>query len=207
MIDFVSKYGHNVHSQNNEDGIIAECVKRLGLEKGHCVEVGGNNGIWMSNTAALLERGWSGAFVEADFGLWQQCRDRWTQRPDVKCICSRADERNINAFVDDLCDLLSVDTDGSDYEIFYGLKAKPKIVIVEIDSSIPPDSRECNADGAVGYLPMVELARRKGYFLLAHTGNLVLVDDQYWASHFPEITAHPLLDPQLYFNRSWLKAA
>lgn len=208
MIDFVNKYGNNVHSQNSEDGIIAECVKRLGIECGFCVEVGGNNGIWLSNTALLLERGWSGSFVECDFGLWQQCRDRWKQRPDVRCICSRVGADNVNAFVDDSCDVLSMDTDGSDFKIFKALKAKPKIVIIEIDSSIDPEtegvSTGFNADGGSGYVITLMLGRNKGYFLLAHTGNLILVDNQY-RHLFPEIVGEGLSNSELYFNRGWIR--
>lgn len=206
MLNFLKKYGANVHSQNLEDGIIAECVKRLSLTTGHCVEIGGNDGLWLSNTRYLLEHGWSGTFVEADYGLWQQCWDAWKQRPDVKCICSRVTEQNVNAFVDDSCDVLSSDTDGADYQIFKGLKAKPKIVIVEIDSSIPPDRAEFNTDGGASYWSMTELGLQKGYFLLVHTGNLVFIDEKY-RDLFPEITGHPLLDYEKYFNRGWIKEA
>lgn len=206
MLEFLRRYGANVHSQNLEDGIIFQCIKRIGLPTGHCVEIGGNDGLWLSNTRLLLEQGWSGSFVEADFGLWQQCRDTWKQRPDVKCICSHVDGDNINAFVDDSCDVFSTDTDGSDYEIFKGLKARPKIVIIEIDSSIPPDSVEFNADGGASYWTMTELGLQKGYFLLCHTGNLILVDDKY-RELFPEIEGHPLLDYERYFNRAWIREA
>lgn len=69
MLEFVNKYARNVHSQNGEDGIVAECVNRLGLVTGHCVEIGGNDGQWMSNTRNLIEQGWSGAFIEAEWPL------------------------------------------------------------------------------------------------------------------------------------------
>lgn len=206
MIDFVNKYAANIsHSQNGEEGILLECLRRMDISKGHCVEVGGSDGQFCSNTALLIERGFSGSFIETEWPLYLKSKAHWAHRKDVTCICSRVDEHNVNAFVKDDCDVLSIDTDGADYEIFKGLTAKPKIVIVEIDSSIPPDVEGFNSDGGAGYKPMVELARNKGYFLLAHTGNLVLVDERYWSSHFPEITAHPLLNPDLYFNRSWLK--
>ena len=206
MLEFVDKYGRNTHSQNNEDGIIGECVKRLGLTSGVCCEIGSNDGLWLSNTRLLLENGWSGTFVEASWPLYLKCKENWSHRKDVKCICSKVDGHNVNAFVKDNCDLLSIDTDGADFEIFSGLKAKPKIVIVEIDSSIPPDAYEFNADGGAGYKPMVELARSKGYFVLCHTGNLVVIDERY-RNLFPEITSDPLAQTQDYFNRGWLKAA
>lgn len=207
MLTFLSKYGHNVHSQNSEDGVIAECARRMDLTVGHAVETGGNDGQWMSNTRLLLENGWSGLFVEADYNLYLQCKVNWSHNPKVRSQCSRVDGKNINAFVDDKCDLLSLDTDGSDYEIFQGLIAKPKIVIMEIDSSIPPNDPSFNSDGAAGYFRGVELGLEKGYFLLCHTGNLVFIDEKY--KHlFPEVKSkHPLIDSEFYFNRAWLKEA
>lgn len=206
MLDFVNKYAGNTHSQNGEDGIVAECLKRIELASGYCVEVGSNDGHWMSNTRLLLENGWSGAFIEREWLLYLKCESNWAHRKDVKCICSRVDGHNVNAFVKDGCDLLSVDTDGADYEIFKGLKAKLKIVIVEIDSSIPPDVDGFNSDGGAGFRPMVTLGMNKGYFLLCHTGNLIFIDEEY-RYLFPEAAEHPLIYPDLYFNRGWLKAA
>lgn len=207
MLSFLNQYGHNAHSQNGEDGIIIECIGRMGLPFGHAVEAGGNDGLWMSNTRHLIESGWSCLFVEVNYDLYLQCKANWQHNPQVRSQCSRVDGKNINAFVDERCDLLSLDTDGSDYQIFAGLEAKPKIVIVEIDSSIPPNDPSFNSDGAAGYFRGVELGLEKGYFLLCHTGNLVFVDEQY--KHlFPEVKSkHPLIDSEFYFNRAWIKEA
>src|SRR5690242_13068173 len=109
MLSFAEKYAKNINSQFGEDGIIAECLHRMNLEKGECVEIGGNDGLWLSNTANLVENGWSGKFVEADCSLYEKARDRWQHRPDVKCICSRVNGSNVNAFVTDSTDLLSSD--------------------------------------------------------------------------------------------------
>lgn len=211
MLSFLNQYAKNhFASQNGEEGILIEVLNRLEgafqiQAHGHAVEIGGHNGLYCSNTALLLrQRGWSGLFVEADYNLYLQCKDNWKHNPRVRSQCSRVDGKNINAFVDDSCDLLSLDTDGSDYQIFHGLLSKPKIVIVEIDSSIPPDTLGFNADGAAGYLEMVKLAQLRGYFVLCHTGNLVLVDEKYKAL-FPEIDRDPILESEHYFNRSWLK--
>lgn len=205
MLSFVSKYGFNVHSQNGEDGIIAQCLKRLGLSQGFCVEIGGNDGLWLSNTRLLIEHGWGGKFIESEWGLYLQAQKNWAHRKDVICICSKVDGHNVNAFVNDDCDLLSIDTDGNDYEIFKGLKARPKMVIVEIDSSIPPDLDAFNSQGGSGYKPMIELGLEKGYSLLCHTGNVVFIDQQF-KSIFPEIKSrHPIIDAEYYFNRGWLK--
>ena len=214
MLSFLHKYAKDYFaSQNGEEGILLEVCRRLDLEHGYAVEIGGNNGLYCSNTALLLkDHGWSGIFVEYDYNLYLESKNNWRDNGPffssgrrVRHQCSRVDGNNINAFVDDRCDLLSLDTDGSDYRIFARLKAKPKIVIVEIDSSIPPDVEGFNSDGAAGYFTGVELGIEKGYLLLCHTGNLVFVDYQY-KNLFPEVKGrHPLIESEYYFNRAWLK--
>lgn len=206
MLSFLSQYAKNYkYSQNGEEGVLDEALRRMRLKSGRAVEMGGNDGRWCSNIALLIDHGWFGLFVEADYNLHLQCRANWASNQQVRSQCSRVDGKNINAFVDDTCDLLSLDTDGSDYEIFAGLDARPKIVIMEIDSSIPPNVEGFNSDGGAGYFTGVELGLEKGYFLLVHTGNLVFVRDDY--KHlFPEVKSkHPLIDSECYFNRAWLK--
>lgn len=218
MLSFLNQYAKNyTFSQNGEEGIIEEVWRRMSgvdhsrlwlMPKGHAVEIGAHNGRYCSNTAHLLMSGWTVLFVEADWDLYQQCKANWEANdPKPRVQCSRVDGKNINAFVDERCDLLSLDTDGGDYQIFAGLEAKPKIVIVEIDSSIPPNDPSFNSDGAAGYFRGVGLGLEKGYFLLCHTGNLVFIDEQY--KHlFPEVKSkHPLIDSEFYFNRAWLKEA
>lgn len=209
MITFYNKYAGNItYSQNGEEGILIECLSRMNMNTGHTVEIGANNGLWCSNTALLLRfsQGWTGKMVESDFNLWKECEDNWKDHPGVSCQCSHVDKYNINAFVDETCTVLSIDTDGSDYELFKALKARPAIVIVEIDSSIPPGEDRFNSEGGSGYLPMVKLGAEKGYFLLCHTGNLVFVSDEH-RKLFPEIAGDGIVNSELYFKRDWLKAA
>lgn len=211
MLSFLHKYAKNYsYSQNGEEGILLECISRLEdafrLNRGHAVEIGGNDGRYCSNTALLLQQhGWSGLFVEADYGLHLQSKKNWAGFGlNVRHQCSRVDGKNINAFVGDDCDLLSLDTDGSDYLIFDGLKAKPKIVVAEIDSSLSPDFASFNNDGAANYFAMTVLGITKGYFLLCHTGNLVFLANEY-RELFPDIEGDGLSNADLYFKRDWLK--
>lgn len=211
MLTFLKKYAHDfVYSQNGEEGLILECLRRMSITAGHCVEIGANDGRYCSNTALLLEGGcgiapgpWTGLMVEYDWDLFERCRTNWANYPGVKVTCSGANEGNINAFVRDNCTVFSTDTDGSDYSIFKGLQSRPRIAIVEIDSSIPPGERGFNKDGAPGYTPMLELAIEKGYFLLAHCGNMFFVDRDF--KHlFPEIKGDPVKNPDRYFNPAWI---
>lgn len=207
MLSFLHKYAKNIScSQNGEEGILAECQRR-GIGIFHCVEIGGHDGRFCSNTALQIESDTAvvtGLFVEVEFSRYQQCVSNWKHNPLVRCQCSRVDGHNINAFVDDSCDLLSLDTDGSDYLIFDGLKAKPKIVIAEIDSSLDSDFASFNNDGAANYFAMTLLGITRGYFLLCHTGNLIFCVNEY-RELFPEIEGDGLSNAELYFKRDWLK--
>lgn len=205
MLSFLNKYAKNYkYSQNGEEGVLDEALRHVGVKYGFAVEIGGNDGRFCSNTALLIDHGWSGLFVEGQYNLYLQCKQNWQHNPQVRSQCCYVDERNINAFVDERCDVLSLDTDGSDYLIFDGLKAKPKIVIAEIDSSLNPDFASFNNDGAANYFAMALLGITKGYFLLCHTGNMVFVDEKY-RDLFPDIVGDPLTDIELYFNRGWLR--
>src|SRR5215203_1913120 len=55
-----------VYSQNGEDGIIAEIFRRIGERDRFFVEIGTENGL-QNNTRFLLERGWKGVWIDADF--------------------------------------------------------------------------------------------------------------------------------------------
>lgn len=211
MLSFLNKYSRNyVYSQNGEEGLLEECLRRMGITSGHCVEIGSNDGLYCSNTALLL-RGempsapgpWSGLMVEYDFGLFEKCRTNWAANPRVTVTCSGVNESNVGAFVREDCVVFSTDTDGSDFSIFKGLQALPKIAVVEIDSSIPPDVDEFNSDGGSGYKPMVELGLSKGYFLLAHCGNLMFVAEEF-RSLFPEVKGDPIKNWKSYFNTGWI---
>lgn len=213
MIDFVNRYADNhVYSQNGEEGILEEVLFRIRDPRldVYCVEIGGHDGKFCSNTAHLIDQGAHGKFVEADYGLYQKCTANWVHRKDVISICSRVGADNVNAFVDGSCDVLSLDTDGSDFKIFKALKAKPKVVIIEIDSSIDPEtegvSSGFNADGGSGYTITLMLGIDKGYFLLAHTGNMIFVRGDF-RHLFPEIIGDGLSNSELYFNRGWMKDA
>lgn len=206
MLDFYGKYAANkIYSQNGEEGIIEECLKRLKLNTGKAVEFGGHNGKYLSNTALLADKGWHVHFIEADFNLYQQSVKNWEGKNNVKHTCSMVGPKNVDAFVKSDTDIVSIDVDGLDHAIFKTMAAKPKIVIIEIDSSIPPDKEEFNREGGSGYLPMAKLAIEKGYFVLCHTGNMVLVANEY-RKLFPEIKGDGIGNSDVYFRKYWLKS-
>ena len=157
-----------------------------------CVEFGAADGVWLSNTRALIEKGWDSILYDID------------PKGDVKyCLITSG---NVNDVIPPNINLLSIDVDGDDFYIWKVYKGTPEIVIIEINSSIPPDEeRAINIDIiGCGYQQMVKLGLSKDYFLVCHTGNLVFVRKEF-KPLFPEITGDPLIETDKYFNKSWLK--
>ena len=52
--------GYSVYSQGDEDGILDEILRRLGITYGTFLEIGVGDGL-QNNTAYLLAKGWNGA--------------------------------------------------------------------------------------------------------------------------------------------------
>jgi fibrillarin-like rRNA methylase len=61
------QYRNNLYSQNGEDGIIRELINRLQIKEPNWVcEFGAWDGKHLSNTFALVERGWNAVYIEGD---------------------------------------------------------------------------------------------------------------------------------------------
>lgn len=189
MLMFAKKYGFNNHSQFMEDGIIAEILKRVKLNHGVAVEFGAPTKTYCSNTANLDN-------------LWQKYY--YDINPaETGIIKKEINPSNINELP--ACDLLSIDIDGNDYNCWNAYRGKPKVVIIEINSSILPTANEPISDLQRGtcYRQMLLLGMSKGYFLVCHTGNMIFVDFKY-RKLFPEIEGNGLNNYDEYFNTSHL---
>lgn len=189
MLTFVEKYGWNTFSQNQEDGLIEECLLRINPALKVAVEFGGADGRYCSNTAYLKH-----------YENWKvYMYDIAPQSPAVE-------QKEITpANVNDLpeCSVLSIDIDGNDYEVWKAYKGAPDIVVIEINSSLPPMVDHFSMERGSSYVCMLWLGMTKGYFLLVHTGNLVFVRNEH-RSLFPEIISDGLENYTDYFNTNWL---
>ena len=98
-------------------------------------------------------------------------------------------------------DVLNIDTDTCDHEIWQDHeKYKPKIVVIEIESSIPPDSTE-QGENISSFSHSLKIAKEKGYSLVCHTGNMIYVrNDLVDRLSIPK----ELINSVELFNRSWL---
>jgi hypothetical protein len=204
MRTFVEKYIAYVYSQNGEDGILAECLARMGIENGYAVEFGAFDGITNSNTRRLLENGWKGLMVEADSSLFEKLRENTKDLLDLKVFWTAVTPANVNDLVKD-CDVLSIDVDGDDYKIWKAYQGSAKIVIIEINSMFRPDQLVTGRKGT-SYRWMIELAKKKGYFPVCHVGNIIFIQQQY-RDLFPELTADPITQAEQWFDYGWINGS
>lgn len=203
MKSFVEEYGYNVFSQNSEDGIIAEVINRIGIKQSICCEFGASDGTYCSNTANLIVNGWRGKMIEGEEMLFNSLINNPTLPEDLDCENLFVTPENVNRVVPKGTNVLSIDIDGNDYEVWNAYKAKPAIVVIEINSSFPPHVSHFSKSQGCSYNKMVELGESKGYFLVCHTGNLIFVDD-FYRKYFPEITGDPIENVDEYFKSDWL---
>jgi hypothetical protein len=196
-------YRKNIlYSQNGEEGILIEAFKRMGIKSGTCVEFGAHDGSYCSNTRYFLENGWKGLLIEAD-PTHSTALEAIAARLDVKLLTGTfVTPDNVNDLLPAKGDLLSIDCDGPDYSIWAAYKGAAKVVVIEINSSYPPDSNMLMLAGTA-YKPMVELGISKGYFLIAHTGNCIFVQDKY-RHLFPEAIGDGLTNADEYFDKAFL---
>ena len=61
----LEQYGYKVYSQNDEDGIIQEIFRRIGVTNKTFIEFGVQNGL-ESNCHYLLFQGWNGLWMDGD---------------------------------------------------------------------------------------------------------------------------------------------
>ena len=182
-------YRKNVYSQNGEDGVVGELVKRFELKTGWFCEFGAWDGQHGSNTFNLLRNGWRGVMIEGRPRRYRKLARTAAKYPDrliTRCayVTSEPGPESLDGLLSDTpiptdFELLSIDIDGPDWHVWNSLTTyTPKIVIIEINSSYLPGVSAVHGESqGSSFSATVELGRRKGYQAVCHTGNLFFVRD------------------------------
>lgn len=180
-------YRKNIYSQNGEDGILAELLRRMPNTSGWVCEFGAWDGKQCANTFALVEDGFNAVYIEARDDYYQDLLKTCESHPNITPIHAMVDHEGDNVLDNILADtdiptdfdILSIDIDSYDYQVWRSVETyTPKIVIIEINSSISPlDNTHIHGPGkeGTGFAPMLALGQSKGYTLLCHTGNLIFI--------------------------------
>jgi hypothetical protein len=173
-----------VCSQNGEDGIIEEILRRIGVGSKYFVEFGVQSGLECCCARLAIEAGWSGLFMECDAADFARLCDNYHRYPAIQCAGVAVTSSNIEDLLAshhvplDL-DVLCIDVDGNDYWIWQAVRHwRPRIVVIEYNGSYPPPRRwvmeenlDHRWDGTNYYgaslASLTALGHKKGYTLVA----------------------------------------
>ena len=183
------RYELRVFSQNGEDGVLAEIIRRSGAPGRYFVEFGAADGV-QNNCAFLADvLRWNGLFMDGGDQEYEGLAHRYAGRSEVATAQAMVTPENIERLlaehgVPPEPDVLSIDVDGSDYWIWEAITGyRPRIVVIEYNGSLEPGRRLVQPRDTGAWLltdfigasieALVALGERKGYRLVhcEMTGN------------------------------------
>ena len=212
------KYKKNIFSQNGEDGIIEEILNRLSLKTINnlwCCEFGAWDGKKFSNTFSLVQKGWNAVYIEGDTQRFDELKSTCSEYPKIIPIqafvgnsvgtTNSLDNILSPTSIPSEFEILSIDIDSYDLDVWESLlKYRPKIVLIEINSSIAPGIylRNSNKRSGNSFSSTLQIGKDKGYTLLSHVGNLIFLRND--LIEFMRIPDRFIKYPELLFSYDWL---
>lgn len=189
------------YSQNGEQAVILETFDVLGITKGHLVDLGAGDGVTMSNSRALLTRGWTGDLYDGDPKGAKDVQKVWITQETVGSLISQP------------CHFLNLDIDGNDYHIMKELigdfNHQPYLIVCEInpifqrhEAKVMPYNEAHTWKGDTYYgmslAACEKLAKRFDYTLMhLHAGiNAFLLRNDH-------VEAHPELIKPIEYRQKW----
>jgi hypothetical protein len=193
------------HSQWGEDGLLEYVLSKLPVRDKYLVEFGAWDGKYLSNSFHAIEKlGYSGILIEMNLERFNELEKNMAA---YKCICinsmvgyegtSKLDFILGQTNIPRDFDLLSVDIDGNDYQVWEALvKYKPKVVVIEINSFIPPGVDSINKPdrpfefsvSGSSISAMYKLGAAKGYKLIANVGcNAIFVCEEFYGLYHQRV--------------------
>ncbi|MDI9335664.1 MAG: hypothetical protein QM520_01335 [Gammaproteobacteria bacterium] len=145
----LNSFGLQCFSQNEEDGITLEIVRRLNIHNGTYVEFGVESGV-QNNTLILATMGWSGFWIGN-----QDLAFNWSQATKFAYLKNWVTLENVSSLVESglqtiqkqEIDFFSLDLDGNDYHFVEKILAdlsepkRPKILVLEYNAKFIPPAR------------------------------------------------------------------
>ncbi len=222
----LEQYGFKVYSQNDEDGILAEIFRRIGLSKGVFCEIGVENGL-ECNSLFLIHQGWRGVWFEGDPKQRLPIETKFQSLLDngrLTLAIGLIGPGNINTALTEAAsrlnvganeiDFLSIDIDGMDIYLLEALEHFPKVICIEYNAKFPPPlakqpvfnehARWMGGDYMGSSLTAItDVAKAKGYSLVATNLcglNAFFVRNDLLSDHFEEnLSPEYLYNPPRYY--------
>jgi hypothetical protein len=136
----------HAYSQNYEDAIIAEIYGRIGEQSRIFVEIGIETGV-ECNTRALLERGWTGVWIDANPMAIEVAKSNMTpflRKGTLKIVEAMVARDNVQEILSHQLgntpiDFLSVDVDYNTSHIWRAIAADARVSCIEYNPAFPPN--------------------------------------------------------------------
>jgi len=181
-----------VQSQHAEDGMLRKIFEVISPFNKWCVEFGAWDGKSMSNTWFLIKSmGWSGVEIEANPNYFESLQTTYANN-NVTCLNTRVEFEGENTLDRLLAktdtpitfDLLSIDIDGYDYQIWASLRFyRPTVVVIEYNGLYGYEDHIQRVPAVTGQgsslSSITALAKSKGYELIATCGRTLGVNAFY----------------------------
>jgi hypothetical protein len=156
LAELVERYGGGpdltahelrVFSQNGEDGVLAEILRRIGTGSRTFAEFGIQDGSEGTTVFLAQVLGWSGVYLEADPDAYAALERRFSANPRVRTLHAAVEPHNVEALfaqagVPEEPDVVSIDVDGNDYWIWRALERRPRVVVIEYNGDLDPASSQ-----------------------------------------------------------------
>jgi hypothetical protein len=177
-------FERTVFSQNGEDGIIQEILRRIGVQNKFFVEFGVETGEVCNCARLAVEEHWEGLFIEARRDQFEKLTERYRSNPKIRCANHYISSTNIECILADNkvpadLDLLSIDIDGNDYWVWAAINHwHPRMVVIEYNPTKGPAQKWVMAENpnhvwdgtnyfGASLASLKELGKKKGYTLVA----------------------------------------
>lgn len=144
--DRLERFGFKVHSQSDEDGILQEIFRRIGLTNKVFVEFGAEVGL-ECNSLYLLEQSWTGFWMEGNPDYKGAILHHHAERlasgqlkfESVFVYPDNINELISGAGISGEIDMLSIDIDSNDYHVWKAINViSPRVVVAEHNHSYAP---------------------------------------------------------------------
>ncbi len=214
------KYRKNVFSQNGEDGVLLEILRRLKLKSKNkwCCEFGAWDGTHGSNTFNLVKNfDYNAVYIEGNKKRYKDLVS--TSKKFTKIVCFNKyvnHKRKSASSLDKILkktniiknfDILSIDIDSFDLAVWKSLKSyRPKIVVIEINSGIIPGVKQMHSSSKIGnsFTSTLNFASETKYQLVCHTGNCIFVEKKYVKKINVKKIFFNNKNADLLFDYSWI---
>jgi hypothetical protein len=139
-------HGFRGYSQHDEDGMIQEIFRRIGVSNRVFVEFGVGDGT-ENNTLYLMLSGWRGLWIDGSGANAAAIRRQFSsliQTEKLRFVHEFVDRDSINGIIEKSdhsgeIDLLSIDIDGNDYWVWEAISVvQPRAVVIEYNAVFRP---------------------------------------------------------------------